>query len=167
MQEGAGESLAAAYDAYAPGLYRYALMLLANPAAAEDAVQQVFARLAARDDWADGVASIEAYLRTAVRNECYSALRLRQRDRPPHGARLLDVEPAGGGHDEERLGLEAILRDLPVEQREVVHMKVYEGHTFQQIADVTGVSPNTVASRYRYALQRLRTALREGGSHDA
>jgi RNA polymerase sigma-70 factor (ECF subfamily) len=55
--------------------------------------------------------------------------------------------------------LEAALRALPVEQREVVYLRVHEGLTFQEIADRCAVSINTVASRYRYATAALRRAL--------
>jgi len=41
----------------------------------------------------------------------------------------------------------------------VVYLKIYEGKTFQQIADWGGVSINTVASRYRYAIEKLREHL--------
>jgi RNA polymerase sigma factor (sigma-70 family) len=58
-----------------------------------------------------------------------------------------------------RLLLEDALRDLPPEQREVVHLHVFEGLTFKEIASEAGASINTVAARYRYALARMRTAL--------
>jgi RNA polymerase sigma-70 factor (ECF subfamily) len=69
------------------------------------------------------------------------------------------------------LKIEAALRELPPEQREVIHMKVYEGNTFQQVADLLGVSINTVASRYRYAMDKLHHLLTcpgnsEGYSHE-
>jgi DNA-directed RNA polymerase specialized sigma24 family protein len=69
------------YDYYGASLYRYALMLLADRAAAEDAVHQVFASLVAllaRDGTV--LDNAEHYLRRAVRNECYSVLRRATRD---------------------------------------------------------------------------------------
>jgi RNA polymerase sigma-70 factor (ECF subfamily) len=59
----------------------------------------------------------------------------------------------------ERLAIEAALRDLPVDQREVIVLKVYEGMTFKEIAELTDVPSDTVASRYRYALSKLRSVL--------
>ena len=59
----------------------------------------------------------------------------------------------------ERLALEGAIRQLPPEQREVVHLHVFEGWTFQEVADTCGESINTIASRYRYALARLRETL--------
>ena len=69
------EQLAAAYDRYVPGLYRYGLMILADPSAAQDAVHQAFVKLAARGEGISQIASCNGYLRTAVRNECYRILR--------------------------------------------------------------------------------------------
>jgi RNA polymerase sigma-70 factor, ECF subfamily len=145
------------YDQYGASLYRYALMLLADRSAAEDAVQQVFASLialAARQ--AGKIDNAEHYLRRAVRNECYSALRRSTREQ-------VDVvlQPIDGVDDkpDERIALERALGALPPEQREVVHLKMYAGMTFQEIATHTGESINTIASRYRYALDKLKALL--------
>jgi len=146
------------YDQHGAPLYRYALILVADPAAAADAVQQVFTSLL-------GPAATIAfdneahYLRRAVRNECYSTLRRRKlRDADAAGTLL---EPAANEPvaPEERLALERAIRALPVEQREVVHLHVFEGLTFREIAEQAGESINTVAGRYRYALAKLKAEL--------
>ncbi len=59
--------------------------------------------------------------------------------------------------------VEDALRALPSEQREVVYLKVYEGLTFREIGERCGVGANTAASRYRYALEALRSVLEPGG----
>jgi RNA polymerase sigma-70 factor (ECF subfamily) len=48
---------------------------------------------------------------------------------------------------------------LPDEQRELIALKLDGGLTFAEIASVLAISPNTAASRYRYALEKLRTSL--------
>lgn len=85
------------YDSYGASLYRYAVVLLADPVAAEDAVQQVFATILRQRVRVDNE---KHYLRRAVRNECYSMLR-RQRSHREMTAGWLLVEPAadGGGVD--------------------------------------------------------------------
>ena len=144
------------YDAHGAALYRYALMLLADHAAAEDAVQQVFTTLLRhRAEIADEA----RYLRRSIRNECYSALRRQKRmardDRP-----LLDAAEGATVGAEERLALQAVIAGLPPEQREVIHLHVFEGMTFVEAAEASGESMNTIASRYRYAIAKLRAALR-------
>ena len=146
------------YDEFGPGLYRYAVMLLADASTAEDAIQQVFAALLRNSAVIDNEAH---YLRRAVRNECYSMLRERARGAKDTLTRPL-LEPAattGGVDHAERMALDGAIRQLPPEQREVVHMHVFEGRTFQEVADTCGESINTIASRYRYALARLRETL--------
>ncbi len=155
------DALARLFDRHAPGLFRYALIVLADHALAEDAVQQVFTKLVPRGG---AIEAPEHYLRRAVRNECYSLLERRRTERaraPGDRALLEPVDPTAPCvvDETDRLALEAALRVLPAEQREVVVLKVYEGWTLHEIAEETGVALNTAASRYRYAIDKLRAAL--------
>jgi RNA polymerase sigma-70 factor (ECF subfamily) len=52
------------------------------------------------------------------------------------------------------------LGELPEEQRVVVHLKLWEGLTFDSIATALDIPPNTAASRYRYGLDKMRERLR-------
>lgn len=52
------------------------------------------------------------------------------------------------------------LAQLPTEQREVIVLKIWHHHTFDQIGRLLDISPNTVAGRYRYGLQKLKTFLK-------
>jgi RNA polymerase sigma-70 factor (ECF subfamily) len=168
-------TLAELYEQYGPRLYRYALVILADVPAAEDALQEAFCQLAEAIRRRPGVATLP-YLNTIVRNECYSRLRTRRRTAaPPIGhplstrerveeAMLEPVSTEASG--EELLLVENALRRLPTEQREAVYLKVYEGLTFREIGERCGVSMNTAASRYRYALDALRNILAPSGSHE-
>ena len=146
------------YDRLGGALYRYALMILADPAGAADVVQQVFVGLLGHRG--AEIESEDRYLYRAVRNECYSALRRRRRDFVVDQPALLEAVAPSGIDPEERLTLERSIRDLSAEQREVLHLKVYEGLTFHEIADQLDESINTVASRYRYAIEKLRHTFR-------
>jgi len=155
------EEIARLYDRYAAGLYRYALVVLADHGLAEDAVQQVFSRLISAKDTRP-LTMPDRYLRRAVRNECLTLLRrgdVRQEERCPDRPLLEPAKAVEPVDQVERLALEAALLELPVDQREVIALKVYEGLTFKEIAELTDVPLNTVASRYRYAIDKLRTAL--------
>ena len=58
------------------------------------------------------------------------------------------------------------LVELPAEQREVIVLKIWQQHTFEEIGALTGVSPNTAAARYRYGLQKLRSCLNKEAYED-
>jgi RNA polymerase sigma factor (sigma-70 family) len=150
-----GTRVARWYSECGPRLFRYAVMLLTDRRDAEDVLQQVFASVLA--DSRVKPAEPEAYLRTAVRNAAYSCLRRRRTARAAAGQILEPV--TSGCSPAEQAALEQALRLLSPEQREVVHLHVYEGMTFQEVARATGESINTVAARYRYALARLRRTL--------
>jgi RNA polymerase sigma-70 factor, ECF subfamily len=51
------------------------------------------------------------------------------------------------------------LTQLPGEQQEVIVLKIWHGYTFEEIGDLIELSPNTVAGRYRYGMQKLRACL--------
>lgn len=53
------------------------------------------------------------------------------------------------------------LERLPREQREVIVLKIWHKLTFDDIASLLDLSPNTAAGRYRYGLQKLRECLKE------
>lgn len=61
--------------------------------------------------------------------------------------------------EERRQAVEAAMNRLPEEQREVLVMKLWSDMTFDSIGRALGISPNTAASRYRYALDSLRGIL--------
>ncbi len=153
------------YDRFGAALYRYALMILGRHDGAEDAVQQVFLALVRTRN--ARIREPEHYLRRAVRNACYSRLRspaFVSADRPPDsgGGPLLELvpdQPAGQPSPEDRLALASAIARLPPEQREVLHLHAFEGLTFREVGETTGESANTAASRYRYALERLRALL--------
>ncbi len=66
-----------------------------------------------------------------------------------------------GETEAERQAINA-LAALPREQREVIVLKIWNGLTFEAIGRLFDLSPNTVAGRYRYGLNKLRACLREG-----
>jgi len=146
--------VARVYAESGPRLYRYALMILADHGDAEDVVQQVFTAVLSRTTAIEDEA---AYFRTAVRNAAYSRLRQRRAARAADEPMLEAIAP--GSSAAEQALLEQALRALPADQREAIHLHVYEGMTFREVAETTGESINTVSARYRYALDKLRKLL--------
>jgi RNA polymerase sigma-70 factor (ECF subfamily) len=153
--------LGALYDEHAAALYRLLLAMLGSPDDAQDVLSEVFLAVARQD--LRRIGNLRVYLLAAARNRAVSVLRRRKRE--------VNVEPTnpcfidlGRVDTRDQLlahAVEDALRDLPADQREVIALKVYEGLTFAEIAAITHTPPNTVASRYRYAIEKLRRALRE------
>ena len=155
------------YETFGPKLYHYLLGVLRSSADAEDALQTVFVKLAQRDK-GDDIEDLTSYLFAAARHE---AIRLRDKRRSAkqrEEASQAGVEEpapppellaATEDREIERKRLEAAIAHLPEEQREVVLLKVWEGLTFREIASVLGVPQDTAASRYRYALEKLKQEL--------
>jgi RNA polymerase sigma-70 factor, ECF subfamily len=158
---GRADAFAALYDEFGPALFRTARRLLGSPEEAEDAVQDVFVALVrARRDLA-GVGNLRAYLFAALRRACADRAGRRARGRAMPIGSVPEPAAAEPPEAERSARLERARLALPPEQREVIALKIDGGLTFAEVAAVLGISPNTAASRYRYALERLRTALGE------
>tara|TARA_Y100000739_G_scaffold211107_1_gene202203 strand:+ start:132 stop:716 length:585 start_codon:yes stop_codon:yes gene_type:complete len=72
-------------------------------------------------------------------------------------AHIEDLLVEGQIHTDVRL----LIDQLPEDQREVVRMRMYDGLSFKEIADTTGVSINTALGRMRYAVINLRKIVEE------
>jgi RNA polymerase sigma-70 factor, ECF subfamily len=139
------------YEIHGRALFAYACAFVRDPSDAEDVVQQVFLRLLR------GVATgslSPGYLFRAVRNGALNDIRRRSREVDLDG----EVQWLESSSDstETALALQSALRVLPEEQREVVVLRIWGQLTFDEIAGVVDISPNTAASRYRYGLMKLK-----------
>ncbi|MFZ1206307.1 MAG: sigma-70 family RNA polymerase sigma factor [Candidatus Acidiferrales bacterium] len=148
------------YERHGAALVAYACTFVGRFSDAEDVVHKIFLTLLRGDT----VAPDEplAYLYRAVRNGSLNARRNGARDVPCE-----DAFNAGDrrfsrrdGDRESALALEKALGELPEEQRETVVLRIWSGMTLEEIASTLGIPLNTVASRYRYALEKLRDLLR-------
>jgi RNA polymerase sigma-70 factor, ECF subfamily len=146
------EDVRSLYETHGRALLAYASALLRNPSAAEDVLHQVFLNLLR------GRASITgepaAYLFRAVRNGALNHIRGQSRETDLAAAAVWLESPDGSR--ETSLALQSALRALPAEQREVIVLRIWGQLTFEETAEVIGVSLNTAASRYRYGLAKLK-----------
>ena len=161
LAAGREEAFAALYDRFAARLYRTALRTLGRPEDAEDTVQEVFMAVVRSRRKLHEVRDLSAYLFAALRRA--ARRRRARRAREPMASDLaMDVvakEDRQRPDNPHRERLARALAALPVEQRETIALKIDGELTFAQIGQVMGVSVNTAASRYRYALEKLRVAL--------
>jgi RNA polymerase sigma-70 factor, ECF subfamily len=150
------------YDRFAARMYRAALRILGCREDAEDVVQEVFlAAVRSRERLSD-VHDLTAYLFAALQRAAVRCAQRRGRAFPASSTAANEaVAPvervAPDNPDWHRL--QQAIRSLPDEQREVVTLKIDGELTFAQIAEVMGVSISTAASRYHYALKKLKTSL--------
>lgn len=160
------ERIAALYDTYAARLRLYVRGLVGTPELAEDVVQDTFVAVAGQLAAGRTITHMPTYLYTTARHAAFGATRRLGRGRRARAALLEDptlfAHAGSPGNPLNSLDISVALARLPNPQREVVLLKIWGGLTFAEIAAVTGTSGNTVASRYRYALNRLRTTLEEG-----
>lgn len=142
-----------------PAMYRYAYLLTANHADAEDVAQQTL--LKAHRAWArvQAAASPTAYVRQMPTNTFLSMKRPKARqlelltDAPPESG-------AGRAHGpEDRMALWPHVRSLPPRQRAVIVLRYYEDLSEQEIAEVLGCSRGNVKSTAHHALKSLRATL--------
>jgi RNA polymerase sigma-70 factor (ECF subfamily) len=156
LSQGSDGALDELYELSAARLVRYAFSITQHLDDAEDAFQSAIVRVARRPYRLAQAHNPWAYFLRMVRNE---AVRLLQRRRPialPELHPVADYRAAATLDAEDlKRSVRIALQQLPPNQAEVVVLKVWEGMTFAEIASVLDESPNTVASRYRYALQKL------------
>ena len=149
------EQVRALYEQYGPVLLAYAVSLLQDRSASEDVLHQVFTKLLQNEAAINGHAL--HYLLRSVRNTAFNHRRnhSREQELPANGDLL--VSPAG--MEEIGLALQSALANLPDEQREIMLLRVWGQMTFEEAAAALDISPNTAASRYRYALSKLKDML--------
>jgi RNA polymerase sigma-70 factor (ECF subfamily) len=160
------DPLEALYDEHAPALFRFLVRLTGDEAAVKDILQEIFIRLAREPGLLSGVRAPRSFLfrmahRLAIDHARREEAQTRYAQRA-HAESEGEHQPAAADFDGDwrRNKLGGALAALPPEQRAVVALKVWEDLTFAEIGEALEISPDTAASRYRYALNKLRDALR-------
>jgi RNA polymerase sigma-70 factor (ECF subfamily) len=151
------------WDRYASELLALLQAALCCRHDAEDVLQTVFVRIVHKRRYLAVARCLDAYIYQIARNEATSFLRRHRRERllkPEAQPWLIPAEPADSGRETAQ-ALQAALTRLPPRQREIVVLKTYQDKTFREIAEMLDVSLNTVASRYRYGMERLRVLLKD------
>jgi RNA polymerase sigma-70 factor (ECF subfamily) len=149
-------------DQHGAALVLFARQWVSRRADAEDVVQEAFIRFwRSRHD----VAEPTAYLYACVKHCALDWQRGRNRQaRREEAVARREGEPLFAGsleEDERRIAIETALGTLPESQRAVLVMKIWGGLSFPQIGEALQISANTAASRYRYALAKLREEMAE------
>jgi RNA polymerase sigma-70 factor (ECF subfamily) len=164
FKRGSTDALCRIYEKYEGIMLTVAAGLLDDVNAAQDAVHDVFVAFAQSPERLRLAGSLRSYLTTCVANLARDRLRAGRRQ----AASSQEVEPQT---DEQTMPLSRVIQDeelrrlaeafatLPYEQREVLVLHLKGDLTFREVARLQGVSINTVQSRYRYGIDKLRSML--------
>lgn len=162
------DAIAALYDRHGPTCYRIALRVTANPALAEEVVQEAFLALWHGRSFRAGLGTLRSFLVALAHHKAVDAVRretARDRHEDTYGRR----QAAGGdpAADPEAALLGA-LRDgevrgallaLSPPQRETLVLAYFAGHTQREIAELTGVPLGTVKTRTLAGMRAIRARL--------
>jgi RNA polymerase sigma-70 factor (ECF subfamily) len=162
FNRGSKDALRRIYEKYKDDMLGLAVTLLRDRSVAEDIVHDTFVSFARSCGTFRLDGTLKGYLSTCVAN----GARDRNRLRSGRDTGLDAAEQAGSnsrGPEEYAMGSEEsdklhdLLGRLPYEQREAIVLHLHHGMRFREIAEALDVSINTVQSRYRYGLDKLRS----------
>jgi RNA polymerase sigma factor (sigma-70 family) len=173
MNKDKRSDLESAYRENRHGFLAWAAKATRSLVDAEDLVQDVFTAGLANAESLAGVDDLAAWLFTSLRNRVRDLWRHGETRRKAGEIAVSDAViteiVASAGMDPAELAASSELMEtlyeaideLPDEQRTVIEAQVFDGLTFKELAQSSGISPDTLAARKRYALKRLAAALRE------
>ena len=146
------------YEAKASELILYGRALGLSHSEAEDVLQETFVALLKMAYEPDNPVH---YAVRGFRNRALNYKRgfLRRITRELESKRWFERD--GGESTQERAAMQC-LHNLPPDQREVIVLKIWHEHTFEEIGELLQLSPNTVAGRYRYGVEKMRKCLSRG-----
>ena len=156
------EKIRKLYEDYGESLLHYLLFLLSNRADAEDVLANLFLKIVRHQKRIFRVRNLKSYLFAMARNETNDFIKgkIKSRKLEERMANTL-LEPNNKSISfEEKEKVNLALSKLPVEQREVITLKIWQGFTFNEISQILKISSDTCASRYLYAIEKLKEKLK-------
>ena len=180
FRRGDSKAFAVLVSRHRRGLFNFLLRSVNNPSRAEELLQEVFLRVIRAKSRYEQTARFSTWLYTIARNLCVDESRRakfrrtvsldaprRGRDGDERESMIDSTAAVQVEVDDEAMGptiqrrVSAALDLLPDDQREVFLMRQLGGLSFKQIGKVVGAPENTVKSRMRYALEKLREQLKD------
>ena len=164
FKRGSSEALERIYHKYETYLITVATALLNNTHVAEDVLHDFFISFVKTSGRIKLKGNLKAYMATCVANLARNRIKRKQLE----PAALDDNNTIGSVHlqpdslaiqDEETVMLNQAISQLPYEQREAIVLHLHGNMKFTRIAELRSTSVNTIRSRYRYGLDKLRAIL--------
>jgi RNA polymerase sigma factor (sigma-70 family) len=164
LRHGDVDALHQIYHRYKDDLLTVAMAILNDPHAAEDCVHDVFVHFATAPADVRANKNLRGYLIRSVANRAKNRLK---RERSQFQQRTGESDCSSQCDNparrlivtERSIQVFEALAQLPAEQREVISLHLHGQMRFREIADELDLSINTVQSRHRYGIEKLRTLL--------
>jgi RNA polymerase sigma-70 factor (ECF subfamily) len=164
LKNGSSDALCRIYKKYKNNMLALAVALSNNRTVAEDIVHDCFVSFAQSANKLQLKNSLKSYLSTSVANR----VRNLGRDKIRPAADIDELDIAGPDSDcpdrlaitkEQAKLINLALGQLPYDQQEIIILHLQSGLKFKEIAKSQDVSINTIQSRYRYGIDKLRLIL--------
>ena len=171
LRSGDKDALRRIYEKYIDDLLRVATSLLSDIQSAEDCLHDVFVNFAGTVNGSMIHSNLKSYLISCVANRARDQLRSKARHSTFQPEHLYSQSVLTGPAKqliaaEESARVFEALAELPYEQREVFVLHIQGQMRFREIAGLLGLSINSVQSRYRYAIEKLRVILTEENQNE-
>lgn len=162
IRAGNQEAMAQLYDRYSTVVYSIALRVLADSAAAEDVLQEIFLRLWLNPSAFDASrGNLAPWLAVIARNRALDLLRKRRPYTDIEETEVF-VEVDLAAHTERKrvaTKIRSTLEQMPAAQRSALEMAYFEGYSHSEISEKTGEPLGTIKTRIRTGLMLLRKAV--------
>lgn len=157
--------LAQLYDDHAQALFAFLLTFTRSQQDTQDVLQEVFLKIARRPDLLHTVRDTRGFLLRLSHNLAVDLIRRdvagkTRAHRVSSETTTLFAPSPDPDEAAFRNALAEAMEELPSDQRSVVHLRLWEARTFEEIAEILDIPQNTAASRYRYGIDKLSRRLR-------
>jgi RNA polymerase sigma factor (sigma-70 family) len=145
------------YKKYHKAVFHTAFMILKHPAAAEDAMQEVFVKFIS--GFEKEIDNVGAWLITVTKNYCYNYIRDNKRTIQVDNVEAKSSSPAKIA--EQNIFFEEVLSNLEGDEREIFTLHVASGLKHREIASILSMPQSTVRWKYSNAVRKLRNVLKK------
>lgn len=155
VHNGSKEALNMIADRYYDEIYRFCLYLTGQKTDSYDITQEVFLRFIKYVDSYE-YRNLKGYLLIIARNLCRDYFHHKKDTCCIEDDFYMGAEDVKLGNLESRIDLWQALQQIPVKQREIIILRIYEELRFHEIAEILGCNQSTVKSRFRLGINSLR-----------
>lgn len=154
------------FDEYYSSLCLYANSMVHDLELSQDIVSDCFVRIWERRETIEIESSIKYYLLLSVRNAMYSYMRSPE-SRKTDINKVIDrlentpIEEYNLEKDKTILRVTELIEQLPEQRKRILELAAFKGKTYTEIADLLGISVNTVKTQMARAYRFLRDGFRK------